>query len=174
MRLLTHNSMQSPLSQSSPLVVACTSLNYRPSSGPCSKDVPEADSQEQVPDLSFVERLIADERLNYAVFYDAYKAILPSLPSHIDPLPESLPANVLDSRSLLTALHSVLLDCHIMEGTLTDSKTGRVFKITNGIPNLMLMEDEIESVEKAKEAVRAGTKSSSSAKQNPEAEVQNK
>lgn len=41
-------------------------------------------------------------------------------------------------------LHKFLFDIHITKGTLIDSVNGREFKIENGIPNLILLEDELE------------------------------
>ena len=44
---------------------------------------------------------------------------------------------------LLKKLHMVLLDIHIVEGHLICPDTGRRFKVSNGIPNMILHEDEI-------------------------------
>ena len=44
---------------------------------------------------------------------------------------------------LVKKLHTVLLDIHIVEGHLICPDTGRRFKVSNGIPNMILHEDEI-------------------------------
>jgi multifunctional methyltransferase subunit TRM112 len=44
---------------------------------------------------------------------------------------------------LLQKLHHLLLEIEIVNGSLTCPETGRVFPITNGIPNMLLNEDEI-------------------------------
>lgn len=40
-------------------------------------------------------------------------------------------------------VHKLLLDVHVREGALICPETGRRFPISDGIPNLLLHEDEI-------------------------------
>lgn len=47
------------------------------------------------------------------------------------------------SDSALEALHHVLFNIHILEGNLVCPDTGRKFPIKQGIPNMILHEDEI-------------------------------
>ena len=47
------------------------------------------------------------------------------------------------NEELMRKFHLILLDIHIVEGHLICPDTGRRFKITNGIPNMILHEDEI-------------------------------
>ena len=60
-------------------------------------------------------------------------------------LPSSQPSpDSPDYTSTLKTLHILLLEVHVLEGTLIDKENGRAFKIDNGIPNMILLEDEIE------------------------------
>ncbi len=47
------------------------------------------------------------------------------------------------NEELMKKFHLILLDIHVVEGHLICPDTGRRFKITNGIPNMILHEDEI-------------------------------
>jgi multifunctional methyltransferase subunit TRM112 len=51
--------------------------------------------------------------------------------------PESLSETLLEDTDFLQALHHLLLDIHIVEGTLICPESGKRFTITDGIPNLM-------------------------------------
>ena len=46
-------------------------------------------------------------------------------------------------RAVLQKLHHALLEIHITEGSLICPDTGRRFPIKNGIPNMLLHEDEV-------------------------------
>ena len=46
-------------------------------------------------------------------------------------------------RGVLQKLHHALLEIHITEGALICPETGRRFPIKNGIPNMLLHEDEV-------------------------------
>jgi len=58
-------------------------------------------------------------------------------------VPPEIPENVNVDESFLTNLHKVLLDIHIVEGELICPTCNRSFPVTNGIPNMLLTEDEI-------------------------------
>mmetsp|Transcript_10620 Transcript_10620/g.15346 ORF Transcript_10620/g.15346 Transcript_10620/m.15346 type:complete len:152 (-) Transcript_10620:504-959(-) len=47
------------------------------------------------------------------------------------------------TEALLKSLHTILFDIHIMEGHLICPGTGRKFPIHDGIPNMILHEDEV-------------------------------
>lgn len=51
--------------------------------------------------------------------------------------------SVLSNEELAKKLHSVLLEVEILEGDLVCPETGRKFPISNGIPNMLVNEDEI-------------------------------
>lgn len=44
---------------------------------------------------------------------------------------------------LLQKLHHLLMEIDIIEGQLQCPETGRIFPITQGIPNMLLNEDEV-------------------------------
>ncbi len=58
-------------------------------------------------------------------------------------LPLEKPDDLLENESLLEALHAVLLDIHVNEGELVCNHCGRSYPINNGIPNMLLREDEM-------------------------------
>ncbi|KIZ07534.1 hypothetical protein MNEG_0423 [Monoraphidium neglectum] len=45
--------------------------------------------------------------------------------------------------SFLKAFHHALLEVHLEEGALLCPETGRAFKVSKGIPNMLLNEDEV-------------------------------
>eukprot|EP00631_Chrysoreinhardia_giraudii_P007677 CAMPEP_0197415012 /NCGR_PEP_ID=MMETSP1170-20131217/1617_1 /TAXON_ID=54406 /ORGANISM="Sarcinochrysis sp, Strain CCMP770" /LENGTH=116 /DNA_ID=CAMNT_0042941773 /DNA_START=83 /DNA_END=433 /DNA_ORIENTATION=+ len=72
--------------------------------------------------------------------YPALRAAATQVDQAAD-LPAELPSTLDDG--LLRRLHHVLLQVHVVEGALRCPKTGRRFKINNGIPNMLLHEDEL-------------------------------
>ena len=48
-----------------------------------------------------------------------------------------------DDEDVLRKVHVALCDVHVIEGCLVCPKSGRRFPINNGIPNLLLHEDEL-------------------------------
>lgn len=51
--------------------------------------------------------------------------------------------NYAADQDLLQKLHHILLEIDIIEGQLECPETGRIFPITQGIPNMLLNEDEV-------------------------------
>jgi multifunctional methyltransferase subunit TRM112 len=49
---------------------------------------------------------------------------------------------MLKNEDLLKKLHHILLEIEVMEGDLECPETGRKFPIKNGIPNMLVTEDE--------------------------------
>jgi multifunctional methyltransferase subunit TRM112 len=62
-------------------------------------------------------------------------------PIEIPDLPEELPETLDDV--VVSVLHKVLFDIHVEEGALICPDTGRRFPVKQGIPNMILHEDEI-------------------------------
>lgn len=60
-----------------------------------------------------------------------------------DDLPESLPDSAELDETLQKSLHKALLQVEVIEGELVCPETGRKFPIHNGIPNMLLNEDEV-------------------------------
>ena len=50
---------------------------------------------------------------------------------------------MLIDETVLMTLHKILFDIHIQEGNLVCPESGRKFPIKDGIPNMLLHEDEI-------------------------------
>eukprot|EP00913_Durusdinium_trenchii_P009813 g9214.t1 len=63
---------------------------------------------------------------------------LGALPS----LPEALPASPESDEEFLKALHTILFDLDLIEGQLICPESGRVFPVNDGIPNMLLNDDE--------------------------------
>ena len=59
------------------------------------------------------------------------------------PLPEVVTDEMLNEDEFLKAFHHALLEVHLEEGALVCPETGRKFPVSQGIPNLLLQEDEV-------------------------------
>eukprot|EP00541_Cyclophora_tenuis_P018341 CAMPEP_0116576088 /NCGR_PEP_ID=MMETSP0397-20121206/20319_1 /TAXON_ID=216820 /ORGANISM="Cyclophora tenuis, Strain ECT3854" /LENGTH=133 /DNA_ID=CAMNT_0004105053 /DNA_START=299 /DNA_END=700 /DNA_ORIENTATION=- len=133
MRLLTHNYLQSN--------VRGTDKGY-----PLLIEPEEVVVEESPLDKELLTNLLP--KLNYNVLL----AALQQLRSHcqdIPDLPAELPAQQINddndnnNEPLLTNLHRVLMDIHVIQGALVCPDTGRRFPIKEGIPNMILHEDEV-------------------------------
>ena len=58
-------------------------------------------------------------------------------------LPETFDPAMLDDENILTQLHLLLLKRQVVEGSLVCPNCSRVYEIKNGIPNMLLNEDEV-------------------------------
>lgn len=58
-------------------------------------------------------------------------------------LPEEIDDTFNSNTEFLQKVHHVLLEIDIVEGHLTCPETGRIFPINQGIPNMLLNEDEV-------------------------------
>mmetsp|Transcript_19488 Transcript_19488/g.61270 ORF Transcript_19488/g.61270 Transcript_19488/m.61270 type:complete len:125 (+) Transcript_19488:25-399(+) len=124
MRLVTHNMMRSNVKDVSedegyPLIIEAS----------------EVKSEECEFNADVIRRLVP--KMDYKALRDAAEKVDPE-----SALPDELPDDVVDE-ALLRKLHHVLLEIHVVEGDLVCPKTGRRFQITNGIPNMLLHEDEL-------------------------------
>jgi multifunctional methyltransferase subunit TRM112 len=154
MRLLTHNYLQSNVKGTEkgyPLTIEATKIELEIS--PCN--------------IEFIETLLP--KIDYNALLNARNQIvdrcladlgsdftLPDLPASIENGSGSGDGNSGSDNDgsgsgtkmnvdaeLMKKLHTILLDIHIVEGHLICPDTGRRFKISNGIPNMILHEDEI-------------------------------
>jgi multifunctional methyltransferase subunit TRM112 len=64
----------------------------------------------------------------------------------IPTLPPSLTVEVAEDEAFLKALYHIMMNVHLIRGMLTCPVTGREFPVTDGIPNMMLEEEECEKV----------------------------
>jgi multifunctional methyltransferase subunit TRM112 len=101
-------------------------------------------SEVVVEDSPFDAELVSGilPKLNYPAIVGALKEVVDKLDPKPVEIPESLPDGYIDS-STLEALYHVLFNIHIIEGELVCPDTGRKFPIKQGIPNMILHEDEI-------------------------------
>jgi multifunctional methyltransferase subunit TRM112 len=64
----------------------------------------------------------------------------------ISTLPPTLTDALAEDPLFLRALYHILMNVHLVKGMLTCPITGREFPIQDGIPNMMLEEEECERV----------------------------
>ncbi|CAN8020127.1 hypothetical protein HPB47_008295 [Ixodes persulcatus] len=84
----------------------------------------------------FVSRMIP--KLDWDALYQAAE----SLGCAAD-LPKSLAPNYEHDQDFLKQAHHALFEVEVISGELVCPETGRKFPITNGIPNMLLNEDEV-------------------------------
>ncbi|XP_023163396.1 multifunctional methyltransferase subunit TRM112-like protein [Drosophila hydei] len=84
----------------------------------------------------FIERLLP--KLDWAAVYSAAQVA-----ELADDIPAAQPDNMAEDEQLLQRLHHLLFEIDVLEGQLECPETGRVFPITDGIPNMLLNEDEV-------------------------------
>ncbi|KAI9505020.1 hypothetical protein GGI25_000468 [Coemansia spiralis] len=58
-------------------------------------------------------------------------------------LPDKVPESPADDGEFLSTLHTVILETHVKDGSMVCDGCGHEYKITNGIPNMLLAEHEI-------------------------------
>jgi multifunctional methyltransferase subunit TRM112 len=126
MRLLTHNFLQSN--------VRGTTKGYP------LKIVPTEILVEESPvDIELVRKMLP--KLQYAAVVGALADISHKVDPKLPAIPIELPEDL--DEATLESLHHVLFNVHILEGELVCPDTGRKFPIKQGIPNMILHEDEI-------------------------------
>jgi len=62
---------------------------------------------------------------------------------HLDDLPKSVSDNYETDTEFLKKAHHALLEIEVINGDLVCPETNRKFPVTDGIPNMLLNEDEI-------------------------------
>lgn len=87
-------------------------------------------------DSEYIQRIIP--KLEWPVLKEAADEVLDS-----NYLPNELIENYSEDEEFLRKLHHVLMEVEIVEGTLVCPETGRCFPIKNGIPNMLLNDDEV-------------------------------
>eukprot|EP00591_Stephanopyxis_turris_P016648 CAMPEP_0195532464 /NCGR_PEP_ID=MMETSP0794_2-20130614/38208_1 /TAXON_ID=515487 /ORGANISM="Stephanopyxis turris, Strain CCMP 815" /LENGTH=131 /DNA_ID=CAMNT_0040664681 /DNA_START=70 /DNA_END=465 /DNA_ORIENTATION=- len=131
MRLLTHNYLKSN--------VKGTEKGY-----PLTIDAATVLCEDSPIDADFVMKLIP--KIEYSALLAAARQVAPICDPPLPELPEQCPQIAVEEEldeSIITALHRILFDVHVMEGHLICPDTGRKFPISDGIPNMVLHEDEI-------------------------------
>jgi multifunctional methyltransferase subunit TRM112 len=64
----------------------------------------------------------------------------------ISTLPFTLTENLAQDPAFLQALYHIIMNVHLVKGMLTCPVTGREFPVQDGIPNMILEEEECERV----------------------------
>ncbi|KAI9481273.1 MAG: hypothetical protein EXX96DRAFT_566089 [Benjaminiella poitrasii] len=61
----------------------------------------------------------------------------------INTLPTEMPENAEENEEFLKLVHNVLLETHVQQGQMICPNCSHVYKIRDGIPNMLLAEHEI-------------------------------
>ena len=116
MRILTHNSLKCPakdVATGYPLKLVVEEMTVIETE--CNFDFLKS----HLPSLNWEGVLIAADAIG-----------LKDIPPHLDS------SHLLDE-DFLMAMHNLLLDIHIVKGSLVCGESGRVFPIVDGIPDMM-------------------------------------
>jgi len=132
MRLLTHNYLKSNVRGTEngyPLAIEATKIVY----------------EESPIDKELIKQIL--QKMNYSVLKTSIQEIAPLCAKSdilIDEVPDQLQdMNTEIDTKTMENIHKVLFDIHVTEGALICPDTGRRFPIVQGIPNMVLHEDEI-------------------------------
>ncbi|ESP05672.1 hypothetical protein LOTGIDRAFT_205589 [Lottia gigantea] len=124
MKLLTHNMLTSNIikgvKNGYPLKIAATKVEER-----------EVDYNPE-----FITRLLP--KLDWSAVHKGAVDL-----NKAEGVPESMMDDYESNEDFLKTAHNILLQVEIIEGNLECPETGRKFPITNGIPNMLLNEDEV-------------------------------
>ncbi|CAB0034193.1 unnamed protein product [Trichogramma brassicae] len=77
-------------------------------------------------------------KIDYSVLIRAAEYL-----GHVGKLPGHVPENVEKNTDFLKEIHHALLEVEVVKGDLICPESGRRFPITDGIPNMLLNEDEV-------------------------------
>ena len=134
MRLLTHNTLRNNSSDAKgkgfPLEIS-SAVDVQVIDNPKAGAVTDRD-------IDFVKRLIPT--LDWQALVQASSQL------GINTLPPLLTDDLIGNEQFLKALYHVLMNVHLVKGILKCPATGREFPVTDGIPNMMLGEEECERV----------------------------
>lgn len=95
--------------------------------------------EESPVDRELVVRLLP--KLQYATLLEAARQVSGTCDEPLPELPAELGSELDDAT--ISALHTILFDVHVLEGNLICPDTGRKFPVKEGIPNMILHEDEV-------------------------------
>ncbi|XP_064650271.1 multifunctional methyltransferase subunit TRM112-like protein [Lineus longissimus] len=124
MKLITHNMLTSN-------IIKGVTKGY-----PLKIVAKEIDVKEEEFNSEAIARLIP--RIEWQALYQAADSI-----GHLGDLPKEPVEHYGTCEEFLKKAHHVLLEVDIKEGELVCPETGRKFTVRNGIPNMLLHEDEV-------------------------------
>ncbi|XP_046836257.1 multifunctional methyltransferase subunit TRM112-like protein isoform X1 [Vespa crabro] len=84
----------------------------------------------------FIARIIP--KLDWITLWKAAESI-----GHVGELPQNLIEDYEKNEDFLKKVHHVLLEVEVINGDLLCPESGRKFPINDGIPNMLLNEDEV-------------------------------
>lgn len=122
MRLLTHNSLKCPAKG--------VAKGY-----PLQLEIADMEVDETEVNVEFIRQTLPT--------LDWEGILVVSQAVGFDGLPELFDAALLEDMEFIRAMHRLLLDIHVTDGTLTCPETGRVFPIKDGIPCMLLPETDV-------------------------------
>lgn len=132
MRLLTHNTLrnnsESAKGKGFPLKITATEIRV-------DKPSLDADPEDQI---QFCKGILG--MLDWSALVTAAAEM------GLNTLPPILTSELAENNAFLQALYHILMNVHLINGMLTCPTTGREFPVTNGIPNMILDEEECENV----------------------------
>jgi len=121
MRLLTHNSLRSYGKD--------IALGY-----PLQLNIEDMEVDESEVNEEFIKRVLPT--LNWAGVKVAAAAV------GFTGLPDAFDAKHLEDQDFIKVAHKLLLDIHVLKGTLTCPESGRVFPVLDGIARMNITEAE--------------------------------
>nr|CAG4647593.1 EOG090X0LTV [Megafenestra aurita]SVE92804.1 EOG090X0LTV [Megafenestra aurita] len=84
----------------------------------------------------FIIRMI--QKVDWPVLYKAAESL-----GHLNDLPLSVVEDFENNEDFLKKTHHVLMEVEVINADLICPETGRKFPITDGIPNMLVNEDEV-------------------------------
>jgi multifunctional methyltransferase subunit TRM112 len=124
MRLITHNMLRSNVKgveSGFPLRIEADKV-----------EVSEVDFSDD-----FVRGLLSGGRVDWGALRSGSEEL------RLEDLPAQVTEELLESENFLRLVHHALLEVHVIEGALVCPESGRKFPISEGIPNMLLNEDEL-------------------------------
>jgi multifunctional methyltransferase subunit TRM112 len=123
MKLLTHNMLTSA-------IIKGVKTGY-----PLKIEAGDVQVSEVDFNPDFVARMIP--KLEWTALVEAAESL-----GHLGDLPKELVPDNDSNEEFLKKVHHILLEIEVKEGDLVCPETGRKFPIKNGIPNMLLTEEE--------------------------------
>jgi multifunctional methyltransferase subunit TRM112 len=122
MKLLTHN------------MLMCAVKNCTTNKFPLKIQANSIQKQTSEFNIEFMKHML--KKIDWSALVSACNDISVSIPPEI-------PTNPEEDLNFLQNLHNILLDISIQEGNLICNNCGRNYPIRDGIPNMLLNEDEV-------------------------------